>query len=41
MLTEVETFRVGCIGAIDDNEMRNVVTAIGETLREMGIAAGA
>lgn len=40
-LTEVETFRVGCIGAIDDNEMRNVVTAIGETLREMGIAAGA
>lgn len=38
-LTEVETFRVGCIGAIDDNEMRNVVTAIGETLREMGIAA--
>ncbi len=40
-LTEVETFRVGCIGAIDDNEMRNVVTAIGETLRDMGIAAGA
>ncbi|WP_427308216.1 2-aminoethylphosphonate--pyruvate transaminase [Cupriavidus sp. H39] len=37
-LTQVETFRVGCIGAIDDNEMRNVVTAIGEVLREMGIA---
>ncbi|SPD67309.1 2-aminoethylphosphonate--pyruvate transaminase (plasmid) [Cupriavidus taiwanensis] len=36
-LTQVETFRVGCIGAIDDNEMRNVVTAIGEVLREMGI----
>ncbi|CAG2152184.1 2-aminoethylphosphonate--pyruvate transaminase [Cupriavidus yeoncheonensis] len=36
-LTRVETFRVGCIGAIDDNEMRNVVTAIGEALREMGI----
>ncbi|NUO87973.1 MAG: 2-aminoethylphosphonate--pyruvate transaminase, partial [Cupriavidus sp.] len=31
-------FRVGCIGAIDDNEMRNVVAAIGEVLREMGIA---
>ncbi|NUO88102.1 MAG: 2-aminoethylphosphonate--pyruvate transaminase [Cupriavidus sp.] len=37
-LTQVETFRVGCIGAIDDNEMRNVVAAIGEVLREMGIA---
>ncbi|MFJ4291454.1 2-aminoethylphosphonate--pyruvate transaminase [Cupriavidus sp. NPDC089707] len=36
-LTQVETFRVGCIGAIDDNEMRNVVTAVGEVLREMGI----
>ncbi len=36
-LTQVETFRVGCIGAIDANEMRNVVSAIAETLREMGI----
>ncbi|USE78172.1 2-aminoethylphosphonate--pyruvate transaminase [Cupriavidus gilardii] len=36
-LTQVETFRVGCIGAIDDNEMRNVVSAIGLTLHEMGI----
>ncbi|AQV98562.1 2-aminoethylphosphonate--pyruvate transaminase [Cupriavidus necator] len=36
-LTQMETFRVGCIGAIDHNEMRNVVTAIGEVLREMGI----
>jgi 2-aminoethylphosphonate-pyruvate transaminase len=36
-LTQMETFRVGCIGAIDENEMRNVVTAIGEVLREMGI----
>lgn len=36
-LTQVETFRVGCIGAIDANEMRNVVTAVGEVLREMGI----
>ncbi|CAN7731715.1 2-aminoethylphosphonate--pyruvate transaminase [compost metagenome] len=40
-LTQMETFRVGCIGAIDDNEMRNVVTAIGEVLREMGIKAQA
>jgi 2-aminoethylphosphonate-pyruvate transaminase len=36
-LTQVETFRVGCIGAIDANEMRNVVTAVAETLREMGV----
>jgi 2-aminoethylphosphonate-pyruvate transaminase len=36
-LTQVETFRVGCIGAIDSNEMRNVVSAVGETLREMGV----
>ena len=36
-LTQVETFRVGCIGAIDSNEMRNVVSAVSETLRDMGI----
>jgi len=36
-LTQVETFRVGCIGAIDFNEMRNVASAIAETLKEMGI----
>jgi 2-aminoethylphosphonate-pyruvate transaminase len=36
-LTRIETFRVGCVGAIDDNEMRNVVAAIGEALREMGV----
>ncbi len=36
-LTQVETFRVGCIGAIDANEMRNVVSAVEATLDEMGI----
>ncbi|MEP6607152.1 MAG: 2-aminoethylphosphonate--pyruvate transaminase [Burkholderiaceae bacterium] len=36
-LTEVETFRVGCIGAIDANEMRNVVSAVSQTLQAMGI----
>ena len=36
-LTQVETFRVGCIGAIDANEMRNVASAVAEVLREMGI----
>ena len=36
-LTQVETFRVGCIGAIDHNEMRNVVGAVAQTLKDMGI----
>jgi 2-aminoethylphosphonate-pyruvate transaminase len=36
-LTQVETFRVGCIGAIGPEEMRSAVHAIGDTLREMGI----
>jgi 2-aminoethylphosphonate-pyruvate transaminase len=36
-LTQVETFRVGCIGAIDANEMRNVVSAVAQTLKEMDI----
>ncbi|MCE2969995.1 MAG: 2-aminoethylphosphonate--pyruvate transaminase [Burkholderiales bacterium] len=36
-LTTAETFRVGCIGAIDANEMRNVVAAVAEVMREMGI----
>ncbi|HYC38616.1 MAG TPA: 2-aminoethylphosphonate--pyruvate transaminase [Usitatibacter sp.] len=36
-LTQVETFRVGCIGAIDANEMRNVASAVAETLKEMGV----
>ena len=36
-LTQVETFRVGCIGAIDHNEMRNVAEAVAQTLKDMGI----
>lgn len=37
-LTQVETFRVGCIGAIDANEMRNVVSAVAATLADMGVS---
>jgi 2-aminoethylphosphonate-pyruvate transaminase len=37
-LTQVETFRVGCIGAIGPVEMRQAVNAIAEALAEMGIA---
>lgn len=36
-LTAVETFRVGCIGAIDANVMRRAVTEIGAALGEMGV----
>ncbi|MFO1328859.1 MAG: 2-aminoethylphosphonate--pyruvate transaminase [Rubrivivax sp.] len=39
-LTQVETFRVGCIGAIGRHEMRQAVEAVADTLREMGIADG-
>ena len=37
-LTAVDTFRVGCIGAIDSAVMRQVVAAIGETLSEILIS---
>lgn len=38
-LTEIETFRVGCIGAIGRNEIRQAVNAVAETLEELGIRA--
>jgi len=36
-LTQVETFRVGCIGAIDRDEMRHAVNAVRDTLAELKI----
>jgi len=36
-LTQVETFRVGCIGAIGPDEMKQAVNAIRDTLIELGI----
>ena len=36
-LTRVETFRVGCIGAIGPDEMRHAVNAVRDTLAEMGL----
>jgi 2-aminoethylphosphonate-pyruvate transaminase len=36
-LTQVETFRVGCIGAIGEAEMRQAVDAIAAIVKEMGI----
>lgn len=40
-LTEVETFRVGCIGAIDANEMHNAVAAIGRALNTLQVRLAA
>lgn len=40
-LTQIETFRVGCIGAIGPDEMEQAVHAVSLALRDMGIASGA
>lgn len=40
-LTVVSSFRVGCIGQLDEHVMRKVVTAAKETLAEMGVASAA
>jgi len=36
-LTQVETFRVGCIGAIGRNEMQQAVNAVGDSMHALGI----
>ena len=36
-LTTVDTFRVGCIGAIGPDALRRAVAAIADALREMGV----
>jgi 2-aminoethylphosphonate-pyruvate transaminase len=40
-LTQIETFRVGCIGAIGRNEMRQAVAAVADCIGEMDIGSGA
>ncbi|MBT5432987.1 MAG: 2-aminoethylphosphonate--pyruvate transaminase [Rhodospirillaceae bacterium] len=40
-LTAVESFRVGCIGQMDEHVMREVVEAAREALDEMGVASAA
>jgi 2-aminoethylphosphonate-pyruvate transaminase len=39
-LTTIETFRVGCIGAIGTLEMEQAVHAVALALQDMGIASG-
>ncbi|MEZ5777634.1 MAG: 2-aminoethylphosphonate--pyruvate transaminase [Paracoccaceae bacterium] len=40
-LTVVESFRVGCIGRMDEHVMRRVVEAANEALEEMGVTSAA
>lgn len=40
-LTVVDSFRVGCIGHMDEHVMRRVVEAAGQSLKEMGISSAA
>jgi 2-aminoethylphosphonate-pyruvate transaminase len=40
-LTQLDTFRVGCIGAIGPDVMTQAVAAVADAMREMGIASGA
>src|SRR4051812_26892005 len=40
-LTERETFRVGCIGAIGPEAMKAAVAAVAATMKDLGIASGA
>ncbi|WP_175960175.1 2-aminoethylphosphonate--pyruvate transaminase [Burkholderia pyrrocinia] len=37
-LTQLETFRVGCIGAIDADDIRRAVAAIAQAVESLGIA---
>ncbi|TCP60506.1 2-aminoethylphosphonate-pyruvate transaminase [Rhodovulum bhavnagarense] len=40
-LTVVDSFRIGCIGQLDEHVMRRVVAAAGEVLAEMGVTSAA
>ncbi|NDW47231.1 2-aminoethylphosphonate--pyruvate transaminase [Ruegeria sp. PrR005] len=40
-LTVVDSFRVGCIGQMDEHVMRKVVSAAKESLEEMGVTSAA
>ena len=39
-LTAMPTFRIGCMGAIDETVMRRVVGAIGDSMAELGVRDG-
>ncbi len=39
-LTQLDTFRVGCIGAIDERDIEQAVHAVALALQDLGIASG-
>jgi 2-aminoethylphosphonate-pyruvate transaminase len=39
-LTQIETFRVGCIGAIDSGAMARMLYAVAAALTAMGVPDG-
>ena len=39
--TAVESFRIGCIGDLDEDVMRQVVAAARASLSDMGVASAA
>jgi 2-aminoethylphosphonate-pyruvate transaminase len=40
-LTVADSFRIGCIGRIDESQMRGCLAAIAGTLAELGVSSGA
>jgi 2-aminoethylphosphonate-pyruvate transaminase len=40
-LTQAESFRIGCIGRVDEADMRGALDAVRATLDEMGVESGA
>ena len=40
-LTEADSFRMGCIGALDASHMRRAIAAVRSALDEMGVVSGA
>jgi 2-aminoethylphosphonate-pyruvate transaminase len=39
-LTATPSFRIGCIGRLDESHMKGAIAAISEAMAEMGVASG-
>jgi 2-aminoethylphosphonate-pyruvate transaminase len=39
-LTKIDTFRIGCIGAIDEAVITGAVAAVADVLKELGLLIG-
>jgi 2-aminoethylphosphonate-pyruvate transaminase len=39
-LTDADSFRIGCIGALDDGDMKRVIAAVKDVLAELGVGDG-